>query len=322
MISGRKGKYKFNKDQLRFTEDRFSVLGFLKRISGELGIIFTLVVIYFVLFFIFFRSDEDRKLIREKRAITAEYDNLIEKNRLINDAVENIVTRDIKIYQELFNAAPPSILVKRDTNLSYTENEQFIFELIMFSNKRLKTIYDEASSNSAILNNLRSWLQDQADVATTTPSIIPVEDFTLAQTGATTGNKIHPFYKTMVMHNGLDIITAEDTHVLATADAVVESVVRQGVTAGNYIVLNHGNGYKTQYSHLKNILVKKGEKVSRGKIIGSVGNTGISFIPHLHYEIVFNGKYMNPVNYFFGELDAENYNKMLIIAANSGQSMD
>lgn len=322
MMGNRKGNYKFNDDQLRFTEERLSFIGFLRRISRELGVIFGLVILYLVIFVLIFKSDEDRKLMQERRAIAEHYDELVEKSKLIDNVIANIMTRDAGIYRELFNTDPPAILMQRDTNFAYYENDEFLYDLIHFSNYRLKGIDEMASTSGSLIRDIRKRMTDSLGMLNNIPSIIPVRDFALAQTGATIGNKIHPYYKTMIMHNGLDIITSVGTEVIATADAVVQTVVRSDVTFGNYIVLDHGNGYKTTYAHLRDILVKKGERVKQGKVIGKVGTTGISFAPHLHYEVNFNGSYMNPVNYFFAELDADSYSRMLIIAINTGQSMD
>ncbi|MFB0973823.1 MAG: M23 family metallopeptidase, partial [Bacteroidales bacterium] len=85
---------------------------------------------------------------------------------------------------------------------------------------------------------------------------------------------------------------------------------------------DHGNGLTTVYGHLNDILVRQGQRVSSGEVIGRVGNSGTSFAPHLHYGVSLNGKPQDPVNYFFGDLDGNNYREMLIIATNTGQSLD
>jgi murein DD-endopeptidase MepM/ murein hydrolase activator NlpD len=81
--------------------------------------------------------------------------------------------------------------------------------------------------------------------------------------------------------------------VFATADGVVESI-QVHPERGNFIVIRHGMVYQTQYSHLKDIVVKKGDNITAGQVIGHVGNTGIAQAPHLHYEVVENGKLVDP----------------------------
>ena len=91
---------------------------------------------------------------------------------------------------------------------------------------------------------------------------------------------------------------------------------------GNHIIIDHGFGYTSVYAHLDRANVRKGQKVSRGDVIGFVGNTGMSVAPHLHYEVKLNGKHVDPVNYYFNDLTAEEYEKMVELASMTGQSFD
>ena len=154
------------------------------------------------------------------------------------------------------------------------------------------------------------------------PSIIPIKDFSIGQAGASVGKKINPFYKTVVMHNGMDFLGAAGTDVMATAEGIVNETQRSKKGSGNSIVIDHQNGYVTTYSHLGDILVRKGQKVKQGDVIGRIGLSGMSFAPHLHYEISFNEKIMDPVNYFFAELTPEQYKDLVAVASNTGQSLD
>ena len=98
--------------------------------------------------------------------------------------------------------------------------------------------------------------------------------------------------------------------------------VRQETGYGNLIQVDHGFGYVTWYAHLSKYKVRPGQKVVRGEVIGEVGNTGKSTGPHLHYEVHVKGKVQNPVNYYFMDLSAEDYDKMVQIAANHGKVFD
>ena len=91
---------------------------------------------------------------------------------------------------------------------------------------------------------------------------------------------------------------------------------------GNHVIINHGYGYKTLYAHMSKYIVKKGQEVNRGDIIGYVGNTGTSVAPHLHYEVHKDEKKINPVNFYYNDLTAEQYEKMLEISSQNNQSFD
>jgi murein DD-endopeptidase MepM/ murein hydrolase activator NlpD len=87
------------------------------------------------------------------------------------------------------------------------------------------------------------------------------------------------------------------------------------------VVINHGFGYKTRYAHMEDFNVKKGDRVKRGDLIGTVGNSGLSTAPHLHYEILKDNKKVNPVNYFYMDLNDEEYEKILELASIENQSL-
>ena len=154
------------------------------------------------------------------------------------------------------------------------------------------------------------------------PMAVPLQDFSFAKTGASTGERINPFYKVKMMHNGLDLIAHTGDPVLAVADGVVVEVVKSRKGLGNVVSIDHGNGYVTRYAHLADIEVKKGRKVKKGTKVGYVGVSGNSFAPHLHYEVLRDTVVLDPVNYFFASVTPDEYVNMLVMSASTGQSMD
>ena len=153
------------------------------------------------------------------------------------------------------------------------------------------------------------------------PAIQPVSNKDLKKTASGYGVRIDPIYKTTMFHAGMDFSASPGTPVYATGDGVV---VKAGWETGygNTIEVNHGFGYLTRYAHLSAYKVRPGQKVVRGEVIGAVGSTGKSTGPHLHYEVYVKGKVQNPVNYYFMDLSAEDYDKMIQIAANHGKVFD
>ncbi|HYG53233.1 MAG TPA: M23 family metallopeptidase, partial [Flavobacteriales bacterium] len=112
------------------------------------------------------------------------------------------------------------------------------------------------------------------------------------------------------------------TKIRATGDAVVENVESGFWGYGNIVLLNHGFGYKTMYAHLSGFNVKKGQKVKRGDVIGFAGSTGKSTAPHLHYEIIKNGEKINPVNFYFNDLNPSQYAEMIKASQETSTSYD
>ena len=136
------------------------------------------------------------------------------------------------------------------------------------------------------------------------------------------GYRIHPIYKTRKLHTGMDFSAKIGTEIYATGNGKISKVRRSKKGYGNYVEINHGYGYKTLYAHMSKSIVKKGQKVKRGEVIGYVGNTGTSVAPHLHYEVHKNGKKIDPVNFYYNDLSTEEYSKMLEISSQNNQSFD
>ena len=120
------------------------------------------------------------------------------------------------------------------------------------------------------------------------------------------------------MHTGFDFACKPGNPVYATGDGVVESVSFELFGYGNSVIIDHGFGYKTRYAHLKTVLVGEGMKVRRGERIAESGNSGRSTGPHLHYEVMYRGKYVNPYNYFDMDMPLDEYRSM--VAKSSAES--
>ena len=155
------------------------------------------------------------------------------------------------------------------------------------------------------------------------PQIQPIKNEDLKRTASGYGYRIDPVYNVRTFHKGMDFSCDKKTPVYATADGVVEDAKWMS-GYGYTVVINHGYGYKTLYAHLldKKFLVKKGQKVVRGEQIAFSGNSGKSTGPHLHYEVIYKGNHVNPINYYFDDLDADGYDQMLQMAENHGKIYD
>ena len=110
------------------------------------------------------------------------------------------------------------------------------------------------------------------------------------------GNRLHPVYGYYRMHNGIDMACAQGTPIYASRGGLVEVAVYSS-SAGNYVQLNHGDGYRSVYMHMTHYVVKRGQYVEAGQLIGYVGSTGGSTGPHLHFEIRYDGTPYNPMQF-------------------------
>jgi murein DD-endopeptidase MepM/ murein hydrolase activator NlpD len=163
---------------------------------------------------------------------------------------------------------------------------------------------------------------NRAEMLPAIPAIQPIDNQDLTLVASGFGFRIHPIYKISKMHTGIDFSAPVGTPIYATGDGVVESVTRSGRGLGNRILIDHGFGYKTLYACMDEISVRQGRRVKRGEKIGTVGDSGLSVAPHLHYEVRLNGEQVNPINYFFLELSPRDYDRLILISKMSGQSFD
>ena len=193
-------------------------------------------------------------------------------------------------------------------------------DIVTHSAQRLD--YLEGSA-ARVEDNFRRVMEAISDEDFVMPPMTnPLENFTFAQTGASVGEKIIPFYKVPMSHNGLDLIAPAGDPVFAVADGVVKEIIKSRKGLGNVVVIDHGNGYVTRYAHLADIETRKGRKVRRGTRLGYVGVSGNSFAPHLHYEVLRDTLVLDPVNHFFASVTPEEYMNMVIMSVTTGQSMD
>jgi murein DD-endopeptidase MepM/ murein hydrolase activator NlpD len=165
-------------------------------------------------------------------------------------------------------------------------------------------------------------VRDKESLLAHTPAIQPISNKQLSRISSGFGYRVHPVYKVMKLHEGIDFTAPRGTDVYATADGVVEEANISARGYGNEIVINHGYGYKTRYAHLNKFKIRRGQKVKRGELIGYVGNTGLSTAPHLHYEVEKDGIRVNPINFFYNDLSPDEYLKVIELANQPTQSYD
>jgi murein DD-endopeptidase MepM/ murein hydrolase activator NlpD len=315
-------RYKFDRDQLKLKEVRVSIWGYIKRGVVILVSVVVLSILYYAVFAIFFNTEKEKDYLMENRVYEKEYEQMKDKVELVDQVINNLTIRDQEIYEDIFNAKPQLLSMMYDKNeldLIDTTSLEVIGRYTANSLDKLTTKSDICDE---YLREISDIIKDSLFLVDHIPSISPIKNFSVMQTGASIGKKIHPFYKTLNEHNGIDLITTTGTSVLATANGVVDNVKKSKTDQGNVIVIDHGNGYMTTYAHLSDILVRKGSVVKQGSIIGRVGVSGKTFAPHLHYEVIKDNKYQDPINYFFAELSPISYREMLMIALNTGQSLD
>ena len=280
----------------------------------------SMAILYYVIFALIFSTDEEKKLKQENRMYAREYPELERKERMLDDVLEGLRVRDDAIYEEIFHSAAPDVepLTAVDFLAGYDSTPDE--DIVLYSATKLDRVSASADRVEANFKKIEELLEDKDYVLP--PMTNPLRNYSFAQTGASVGSRINPFYKVPVQHDGLDMIAPSGEPVYAVADGVVKDVKRSRKGLGNVVEIDHGNGYLTRYAHLADIEVRKGRKLKRGTRIGYVGVSGNSFAPHLHYEVLRDTVVLDPVNHMFASVTPEEYVNMLVMSVTTGQSMD
>ena len=314
------GQYVFDEDNVRFRKVKVSFWAILRKILLLLVASLSMAVLYYIVLALFVSTEEERLLKMENKMYERELPELEARERLLSDVVMGLQVRDDKIYEEIFHTSAPNI--DPGSSLDFLVGLDSISDknIVMRSVGKLEVLEHHAARIEENFRHIIEIVQDEDFIAP--PMRNPLEDFSFAQTGASVGERINPFYKVKIMHNGLDLIAPAGNPVYAAADGYVKDVVKSRKGLGNVVTIDHENGYITRYAHLADIEVRKGRRVKKGARIGYVGVSGNSFAPHLHYEIVRDTTIVDPVNYFFSSVTPDEYVNMLIMSASTGQSMD
>ena len=312
-------QYIVDKD-FRFKEEKASVWTVIRRILMFFVATASLAAVYYLIFALLFSTEEERRLKQENRLYEQEYPEMARKEALLADVVEGLKVKDDRIYEEIFHTAAPNM--EQFSSLEFLMGLDSIPDSDIVTHSAQRLDYLEGSA-ARVEDNFRRVMEAISDEDFVMPPMTnPLENFTFAQTGASVGEKINPFYKVPMSHNGLDLIAPAGDPVFAVADGVVKEIIKSRKGLGNVVVIDHGNGYVTRYAHLADIETRKGRKVRRGTRLGYVGVSGNSFAPHLHYEVLRDTLVLDPVNHFFASVTPEEYMNMVIMSVTTGQSMD
>ncbi|WP_299215305.1 M23 family metallopeptidase [uncultured Dokdonia sp.] len=271
-------------------------------------------------------TPKERRLERENANLTLQLSILNSKMDLASDVLENIQQRDNEIYRILLDANPiPNEVrkagfggVNRYDNLKGFDNSAMITE----SHKRIDQITKQLDIQSKSLDEIARLSADKEKLLAAIPAIQPVSNEDLTRMASGYGYRTDPFTKARKKHWGMDFTAPRGTPVYATGDGTISRADATASGYGKHIRITHGYGYESLYAHLSAYNVRKGQKVTRGDLIGYVGSTGRSEAPHLHYEIFKDGERINPIHFYYGKLSPAEFDELLKQSLQENQSLD
>lgn len=320
-----KTKFYYNSHTLKYEKVKVNIWTKVLRLTGILscGLVFACILLFFG--FTYLDSPKERQLKRELNKMTLQYEVMQNKMGQVDAVLKDLQDRDANIYRVVFEADPiPADIrnagiggVDRYEALKHYDNSELMIKSSAQLDQLASSLYVQAKS----FKELEGVAESKSEMLASIPAIQPLSGKNLRRGISGFGSRIHPIYKIRKMHAGIDFSAPTGTPVYATGNGkVVKASSDHGY--GRHIEIDHGFGYKTLYAHLSKYAVKKGKKVKRGDLIGYVGNTGASTGPHLHYEVLKNGRAVNPVNFFYNDLTPAEYAEMLKVASQINQSFD
>jgi murein DD-endopeptidase MepM/ murein hydrolase activator NlpD len=323
-----KVKYYYDSENLAYrkiitkTRKKIGVVLLFLVASGLFGLLSFIVLLNTP----YFETPKNRKQAREIENLKLRYAILNKKVEEVEDVIKFIEDRDNNLYRVYFNTSPiPEEErkagfkdVNRYKDLEGYDNSQ----LVTNTTKRIDVLRKELAIQSKSLDDILKLAKAKDKLLAAIPAIQPVRNENLKRMVSGFGYRTDPFTKARKMHEGMDFTSKTGTPIYATGDGVVAKADNTVSGYGNHIVIRHGFGYETLYAHLSKYKCRAGQRVKRGDIIGLVGSTGRSEGPHLHYEVHKNGKVVNPLNFYYGNISAVEYVAIAQLANQENQSFD
>jgi murein DD-endopeptidase MepM/ murein hydrolase activator NlpD len=320
-------KYYYDTETCKYERVRTKNSDIILNTLGIVSLTLSLAVGLLILYSNYFASPKEVMLKNQVQELEFYYNNLNNEVDQLRKILGNIEHRDDNIYRVVLGAEPIDKSV-RDAGVGGTDRyadikeksivqQDLILELHEKVDMLRRKLYIESKSQDEVVNLAENKEKQLAAV----PAIQPVANKQLIALASGFGLRVHPIYKVKKMHTGIDFAASIGTPIYATADGKVVEVSVRFSGYGKMVEIDHGFGYRTRYAHMHGFAVRQGQTVKRGDLIGYVGNTGLSTAPHLHYEVMLNGSHINPVHYFFNDLSAAEYEKIIELASVENQSL-
>ncbi|MGX8689161.1 MAG: M23 family metallopeptidase [Bacteroidaceae bacterium] len=281
--------------------------------------------VFFVIYWYSINTPQVESLVTENSRLQSQYRVL---SRKVDDALivlHDIEERDDNLYRVLLEADPYPETSRQagfnGTNRYAELMDMSNAELVVNTSQKVDMLAKKLYMQTRSFDEIVELSREQDNKLACIPAIQPVSNKDLKRTASGYGWRNDPIYHVGTFHHGMDFACDTGTPVYATGNGkVILAKWQSGF--GNLVEIDHGYGYKTRYAHLSKILVKVGQEVVRGEEIAKAGSTGKSTGPHVHYEVWVGDRDVNPINYYFMDLDTEQYEEMIHLAENHGKVFD
>lgn len=311
-------KFHFNSATHRFEASRPGPRIHLLRygLPLALALILSLVIRFSLGHYV--SNPKEIKLLAEKEEMIAQYLSVEERVHELEAALLEIQHWDDNIYRTFYELDPVSPSIReaglggadRYSNLQGYESSGLMIALT----QQVDMTGIKLNVQNSSFDDLASRADYHRELTTHRPSIQPISLQDFYWISSVFGYRTDPMSKKRAMHRGVDFAGRVGLNVYATGDGVVIRTRISRAGFGKEVLIDHGFGYVTRYGHLNSILVHTGQKIKRGNLVGTLGSTGKSTGPHLHYEVRRYGMAKNPKHFYSEDLNPAEYAEIISLA--------
>lgn len=320
-------KYYYDTETCKYERVKTKTSDVILNALGLLAMVGVMSSVIVIFYYAYFNSPKELVLKNEVNELKFYYDKRVQDIDKAIGILNEIEKRDDNLYRVVLGAEPIDKSI-RDAGIGGTDRYEDIkekklanVEMVVGLSERVdllrRKLYIESKSQDEVVRLAEKKEKLYASI----PAIQPISNKQLMALASGFGWRTHPIYKVKKMHTGIDFAASIGTPIYATADGRVAEVSVKFSGYGKMVEVDHGFGYRTRYAHMHEFAVRSGQNVKRGDLIGYVGNTGLSTAPHLHYEVLINKSQVDPVHYFYNDLSAAEYEKVLELASVENQSL-
>ncbi len=320
-------KYHYDTESCKYVRVKTSTGDIILNTLGIFSLTIGMAVGLLLLYSNYFESPKELILKNEVKEMEFYYEELQKKVNDLDKILADMAYRDDNIYRVVLGSEPIDKSIREagvggadryeDIKNKDIDHEEIIVRLTESMDKLRRKIYIESKSHDEIVE----LAENKEKLFAAIPAIQPVPKKETVVLASGFGIRIHPIYKVRKMHSGIDFAAPIGTPIYAAADGQIDNVEISFTGYGKKVEIDHGFGYRTRYAHMHAFVVRNGQHVKRGELIGFVGDTGLSTAPHLHYEVFINGAQVNPIHYFFNDLNPAEYAKIIELASIENQSL-
>jgi murein DD-endopeptidase MepM/ murein hydrolase activator NlpD len=320
-------KYYYDTETCKYERIRTKKSDVVLNAMGIMSLTVMMAIGLLFLYSSYFESPKELILKNEVKELEFYYDKLNKDVEALSTILNNMEHRDDNIYRVVLGAQPIEKSVRdagvggadryADIRNKGIDHKDLVIALHEKVDKLRRKLYIESKSQDEVVQ----LAENKEKLFAAIPAIQPISNKELIALASGFGFRIHPVYKVKKMHSGIDFAAEIGTPIYATADGKVVNVDVKFSGYGKLVEIDHGFGYHSRYAHMHDFAVRVGQNIKRGDLVGYVGNTGLSTAPHLHYEVLINGVQVDPVHYFFNDLSAGEYEKILELASTENQSL-